>query len=154
MAGLAGIAVKLDETERHHLLEIAKGTRGRQAIAQWKVTRAKALLKCDQDQLGPAWHDRHIAEALDVTERSIQTWRKRAVLDGPEAALLREPRRTPPASKVDGRVEAHLTKLACSTPPQGRNRWTLRLLADKAVELQLVDSLSYETVRRTLKKTR
>ena len=147
--------LKLDEAERHHLLEIAKGTRGRQAIAQWKVTRAKALLKCDQGQLGPAWSDQHIALALDITERSIQTWRKRAVLDGPEAALLRTPRRTPPvAPKVDGRVEAHLTKLACSTPPQGRNRWTLRLLADKVVELQLVDSLSYETVRRTLKKMR
>lgn len=145
--------LKLGESERQHLLEVAKGTRGRQAIAQWKVTRAKALLKCDQGQSGPAESDRQIAEALDITERSMQTWRKRAVLDGPEAALLRKPRTAPPAPKVDGRVEAHLTKLACSTPPQGRSRWTLRLLADKAVELQLVDSLSYETVRRTLKKT-
>ena len=145
--------LKLAESERRHLSEIAKGTRGRQTIAQWKVIRAKALLKCDQGKSGPAWSDRHIADALDITERSIQTWRKRAVFDGPEAALLREPRRTPPTAKVDGRVEAHLTKLACSTPPQGRSRWTLRLLADKAVELQLVDSLSYETVRRTLKKT-
>lgn len=146
--------LKLDEAERQHLLEVAKGTRGRQAIAYWKVTRAKALLKCDQGELGPAWSDRQIADALDVTERSLQNWRKRAVVDGPEAALLRKARHTPPvAPKVDGRVEAHLTKLACSAPPEGRHRWTLRLLADKAVELQLVDSLSYETVRRTLKKT-
>ena len=109
--------LKLDETERHHLLQIAKGTRGRQAIAQWKVTRAKALLKCDQGQLGPAWRDRQIAEALDVTERSIQTWRKRAVLDGPEAALLREPRRTPPP-KVDGRSK----RISPDWPARHRHR--------------------------------
>lgn len=150
----AKYVLKLTEDERQYLSEIAKGTRGKQAIAQWKVTRAKALLKCDQGELGPAWGDRHIANALDVTERSIQSWRKRAVLDGPETALVRKSRPAPPVTpKVDGRVEAHLTKLACSTPPTGRNRWTLRLLAERVVELQLVDSLSYETVRRTLKKT-
>ena len=150
----AKYVLKLCEEERQNLSGIAKGTRGRQAIAQWKITRAKALLKCDQGELGPAWRDRQIADALDVTERSIQSWRKRAVLDGPEAALLRKPRCAPPvAPKVDGRVEAQFTKLACSTPPKGRNRRTLRLLADKAVELQLVASLSYETVRQALKKT-
>ena len=150
----AKYVLKLAEEERQYLSEIAKGRRGKQAIAQWKVTRAKALLKCDQGELGPAWGDRHIADALDVTERSIQNWRKRAVLDGPETALVRKLRSAPPVTpKVDGRVEAHLTKLACSTPPKGRNRWTLRLLAEKVVELELVDSLSHETVRRTLKKT-
>ena len=149
----AKYVLKLAEEERQYLSEIAKGRRGKQAIAQWKVTRAKALLKCDQGELGPAWGDRHIADALDVTERSIQNWRKRAVLDGPETALVRKLRSAPPVTpKVDGRVEAHLTKLACSTPPKGRNRWTLRLLAEKVVELELVDSLSHETVRRTLKK--
>ena len=151
----AKYVLKLAEEERQYLSEIAKGRRGKQAIAQWKVTRAKALLKCDQGELGPAWGDRHIADALDVTERSIQNWRKRAVLDGPETALVRKLRSAPPVTpKVDGRVEAHLTKLACSTPPKGRNRWTLRLLAEKVVELELVDSLSHETVRRTLKKKR
>ena len=146
--------LKLDDAERQHLLEVAKGTRGRQAIAPWKVTRAKALLKCDPGEWGPAWSDRQIADALDITERSLQNWRQRAVVDGPDAALLRRTRPTPPvAPTVDGRVEAHLTKLACSAPPEGRNRWTLRLLADQAVALPLVDSLSDETVRRTLKKT-
>ena len=147
---MAKHVLQLAESERQHLLEVAKGARDGQAIAQWKVTRAKALLKCDQGQLGPAWSDRQIADTLAVTERPLRNWCKRAVLDGPEAALLRKPRRPP--LKVDGRVEAHLAKLACSTPPQGRNRWTLRLLADKAVELQLVDSISHETVRQTLKR--
>ena len=146
--------LKLSKEEREDLSLVAKGTRGRQAIAAWKVVRAKALLKCDQGEHGPAWIDQRIAEALDVTERSIQNWRKKAVLDGPAEALTRKQRITPPVlSKVDGRVEAHITKLACSTPPQGRNRWTLRLLAGKIVELQLVDSLSHETVRQALKKT-
>ena len=84
----------------------------------------------------------------------MQNWRKKAVLEGPDAVLVREPRVTPPVPpKVDGRVEAHITRLACSTPPDGRNRWTLRLLADKVVELEILDSLSHETVRQTLKKT-
>jgi hypothetical protein len=146
--------LKLSAEERATLSGTAKGFRGKQAIAAWKVVRAKALLKCDQGEFGPAWTDQRVAEALDVTERSLQNWRKKAVLEGPEAALVRKSRVTPPVSpKVDGRVEAHITKLACSTPPDGRNRWTLRLLADKVVELEIVDSVSHETVRQTLKKT-
>lgn len=146
--------LKLSEEEREALLRIAKGTRGKQAIAAWKVVRAKTLLKCDQGEFGPGWTDQRIAESLDVTERSVQSWRKKAVLEGPDAALTRKARVTPPVPpKVDGRVEAHITKLACSSPPEGRNRWTLRLLADKVVELEIVDSLSHETVRQTLKKT-
>lgn len=146
--------LKLSEEEREALLRIAKGTRGKQAIAAWKVVRAKTLLKCDQGEFGPGWTDERIAESLDVTERSVQSWRKKAVLEGPDAALTRKARVTPPVPpKVDGRVEAHITKLACSSPPEGRNRWTLRLLADKVVELEIVDSLSHETVRQTLKKT-
>ena len=150
----AKYVLKLSEEERETLSRIAKGIRGKQAIAAWKVVRAKTLLKCDQGEFGPAWTDQRIADALDVTERSVQNWRKKAVLEGPEAALVRKPRVTPPVPpKVDGRVEAHITKLACSTPPDSRNRWTLRLLADKVVELKIVDSLSHETVRQTLKKT-
>ena len=94
-----------------------------------------------------------MAEALEVTERSLQSWRKRAVLEGPVAALSRRRLRVPVPRKVDGRLEAQMTRLACSTPPEGRSRWTLRLLADKVVELELVASLSHETVRQTLKKT-
>lgn len=144
--------LKLSLEERQELLEVSKGSRGRQVIAGWKVARAKALLKCDQGEWGPGWTDRRIAEALDVTERSIHNWRKRAVEEGPEAALSREPVARRP-QKVDGKLEAEITRLACSTPPEGRSEWTLRLLADRVVELELVDSLSHETVRRTLKKT-
>ena len=146
--------LKLSEDERGRVSEVAKGVRGRRAIAQWKVTRAKALLKCDEGEFGPGWSDARIAEALDISARSVENWRKKAVLEGPEAALERKRRLTPPVPpKVDGRVEAHITKLACSTPPAGRCRWTLRLLAERVVELAVVDSLSHETVRRTLKKT-
>lgn len=146
--------LKLSEEEREGLSRIAKGTRGKQAIAAWKVVRAKALLKCDEGEFGPGWTDQRIGDALDVTERSVQSWRKKAVLEGPEAVLVRQPRLKPPVPpKVDGCVEAHITKLACSAPPEGRNRWTLRLLAERVVELEIVDSLSHETVRQTLKKT-
>lgn len=144
--------LKLSSDEREWLSELAKGTRGRRAVAQWKVVRAKALLGCDQGEHGPSRSDAEVAAAVGVTERSLQSWRRKAVVEGPEAALERTPRSMPPR-KVDGRLEAHLTKLACSEPPEGRSRWTLRLLADRAVELELVDSLSHETVRRTLKKT-
>ena len=149
---MAKHVLKLSEEERGLLSEVSKGTRGRRVVAQWKVLRAKALLECDQGARGPSRTDGDIAAALGVTERSLQNWRRKAVLEGPEAALERSPRAMPPR-KVDGRVEARLTKLARSAPPEGRGRWTLRLLADRVVELDLVDSLSHETVRRTLKKT-
>jgi hypothetical protein len=150
----AKYVLKLSEEERNELEVVAKGVRGKQVFAGWKVVRAKALLKCDQGEFGPGWPDQRIAEALEVTERCLQNWRKQAVLEGPQAVLTRKARLTPPVPpKVDGRVEAHITKLACSTPPEGRSRWTLRLLAEKVVELEIVDSLSHETVRQALKKT-
>ncbi len=146
--------LKLSEEERADLSEVAKGVCGRRPIAQWKVTRAKALLKCDEGESGPGWSDARIAEALDVSARSVENWRKKAIFEGPEAAMTRKRRVTPPVPpKVDGRVEAHITKLACSVPPAGRCRWTLRLLAERVVELEVVDSLSHETVRRALRKT-
>jgi len=144
--------LKLSLDARDWLSDLARGTRGRRRVAQWKVVRAKALLDCDEGGHGPSRSDAEVAAALGVTERRLRSWRRKAVLEGPEAALERSPRAMPPR-KVDGRLEAHLTRLACSEPPEGRSRWTLRLLADKAVELELVDSLSHETVRRTLKKT-
>ena len=125
--------LKLTEEEREELSRIARGSRGRRVIAGWKVTRARALLKCDQGPWGPAWPDHRIAEALEVTERSLQSWRKRAVLEGPAAALSRR-LRVPVPRKVDGHLEAQITRLACSIPPEGRSRRTLRLLADKVVE--------------------
>lgn len=144
--------LKLSEEEREQLSEVARGTRGRRTVAQWKVVRAKALLDCDQGDHGPSRRDAEIAARLGVTERSLQNWRRKAVLEGPEAAMERTPRVVPPR-KVDGELEAHIVRLACSTPPEGRRRWTLKLLADRVVELELADSLSRETVRRTLKKT-
>ena len=121
--------LKLTEEEREELSRIARGSRGRGVIAGWKVTRARALLKCDQGPWGPAWPDHRMAEALEVTERSLQSWRKRAVLEGPAAALSRR-LRVPVPRKVDGRLEAQMTRLAYSTPLEGRSRWTLRLLAE------------------------
>lgn len=146
--------LKLTPEERSELEGVARGSRGRRSIAGWKVQRAQVLLKCDQGEQGPGWPDHRIAAAFDATERSIQNWRKKAVLEGPLAALERKRRRTPPtAPKLDGEGEAKLVQLACSVPPEGRSRWTLRLLAEHLVELEVVDSICHETVRQTLKKT-
>ena len=145
--------IELSAEERSELETVAKGRRGKQAIAAWKVTRAKALLKADQGDFGPGWKDREIAAALDITERSLLNWKRQAVWEGPLSVLERKERVTPPvAAKVDGRVEAEIIKLACSQPPAGRAKWSLRLLAQQVVELELVESLSHETVRRVQKK--
>ena len=144
--------IKLTEEEREQLEAVGRGKKGKLKIAAWKVTRAKALLKIDRGEHGPAWTDKQTAEALDVTERSITNWKKTAFNHGPMAVLERKKRIVNP-TKVDGRVEAHITMLACSTPPDGRSKWSLRLLADHIVKLEVVDSLSHESVRRALKKT-
>ena len=122
-------------------------------VAGWKQQRANALLKCDQADDGPGWTDERIAEAFGCTTRSLESWRKQAVERGPLALLERQPRTVSPESlKLDGQKEARLTALACSTPPAGQARWSLRLLADRLVELEVVESISHETVRRALKK--
>ena len=146
--------LKLTPEERSDLERVAKGTTGRRSIAGWKVQRAQALLKCDQGEQGPGWTDQQVSAAFDATERCIQNWRKQAVLEGPLSLLERKPRMTPPTPpKLDGDGEAKLVQLACSAPPEGRSRWTLRLLAEQLVELDVVDSICHETVRQTLKKT-
>lgn len=146
--------IKLTQEERTQLEATAKGRQGKRPIAAWKVTRAKALLKTDQGECGPGWKDRDIASALDISARSLLNWKKKAVAEGPLSMLERKPRVTPPvAPKVDGRVEAQIVKLACSSPPEGRSKWTLRLLAKQVVELEIVDAISHETIRQTLKKT-
>ena len=145
--------VKLTQEERTELEGIAVGKKGKQNIAAWKVVRAKVLLKCDQSLLGAKWTDVRLAAAFDISVRCIEKWRQRAVQEGPLAILERKPRLTPPTSpKLDGEGEAQLTKLACSVPPQGRSHWTLRLLAEQLVELEIVDSICHETVRQALKK--
>jgi transposase len=98
--------------------------------------------------------DEAIAEALEVNRSTIERVRQRCVEDGFEAAMRARPSRQLHPRKLDGAQEAHLVALACSPTPKGRDRWSLRLLADKLVELEIVDTISYETVRQTLKKTR
>lgn len=115
--------------------------------------RARILLKADQSADGPSWSDQKIAEALDVSVPTIERVRKRYAEDGLEAALVRRPPRREYRRKLDGEAEAHLVALSCSPAPVGRRHWTFKLLADRMVELRFVDGISYETVRRVMKKT-
>ena len=120
-----------------------------------KLTHARILLKADQGPDGPGWVDQAIAEAVEVSQPTISRVRKQYVEQGLEAALNRRPPTRLYVRKLDGVQEAKLIALACAKPPTGQARWSLRLLADKLVELEIVeDALSYQTVRRILKKTR
>src|SRR5207237_3287648 len=122
----------------------------RSAVAS---TRARSPLKADQADGGPAWDDARIAEALDCGLRTVERVRRRLVERGLEPALGRKPQDRPSRErKFDGAAEARLIALACSAPPDGRARWTLKLLADKLVELEVFEAVSDETVRRVLKK--
>jgi transposase len=117
-------------------------------------TRGRILLKADQSDNGPGWPDERISEALDVTVQTIERVRKQLVEEGFDAVLSRrEYTQKVSRKKIDGDVEAHLVALSCSKPPEGRARWTLRLLADSIVELGYVQSISHEAIRQTLKKT-
>lgn len=118
-----------------------------------RFIHARALLLCDAAPGGPAWNVADVAEALGITSRSIEHLKKRFVEDGLDAAIDRKPREKPPREVVfDGAFEARLIALACSDSPEGRRRWTVRLLADKAVELKFAESVSHMTVQRVLKK--
>lgn len=124
-------------------------------ISVLKVTRARILLKADQGDRGQAWTDAEIAEALDVAPKTVFNIRRRWVEEGLDAALSRKKQERPSRSrKLDGKAEAKLVATCCGPAPKGRARWTLRLLARKLVELNAVESISPETVRGTLKKTR
>lgn len=117
------------------------------------LARARILLKADQGERGEAWTDAEIAEALDVAPKTVFNIRRRWVEEGLEAALSRKKQDQPSrARKLDGKAEAKLVATCCGPAPAGRARWTVRLLADKLVELEAVESISPETVRRTLKK--
>lgn len=135
--------VTLTEDERAYLLALTK--KGK--IAARKLTRAHLLLQADAGAM-----DAVIAAALHVGIATVERVRKRFVEEGLEAAL-NEPPRPGGQRKLDGKQEAFLVALACSTPPEGRPSWTMRLLAHKLVELRAIDAISDETVRRTLKKT-
>ena len=141
--------VRLDEAERAFLADlVSTGT-----AAARTLTHARVLLKADQGPGGPGWTDEQIADALEVGRRTVERVRAALVEEGLDAALRR---RRPPARPrtLDGAGEARLVALACSAPPEGRARWTLRLLADRLVELEVVDAVCPETVRQALKKTR
>jgi transposase len=141
--------VILSETERDDLKRlIAAGT----APAR-KLTHARILLKADEGQEGPGWVDEEVAEAVEVSQPTVSRVRKHYFEEGLQAALNRRPPNREYHRKLDGEQEARLVALACSEPPKGQARWSLRLLADRMVELEVVDDLSYQTVRRTLKKT-
>jgi transposase len=119
-----------------------------------KLLHARILLKADAAPGAPAWTDARIADALEVHPNTVERLRERFVEQGLDAALGRKKQDRPSRARtLDGQAEARLIAVACSAPPQGRARWTLRLLADKLVELEIADTISTETVRRTLKKT-
>src|SRR5215475_16050838 len=141
--------VKLLVEERAQLQELlSKGK-----IAARTLMHARILLKADEGVAGPRLSDEAIAEALEVNRSTVERVRSRCVEEGFEAALRPRPSRQLHPRKLDGVQEAHLIALACSSAPDGRSRWSLRLLADKLVELEVVDDVSHETVRQTLKKT-
>ena len=118
-----------------------------------RVIRARALLLCDAGPDGPAWKIADIAEALGITSRTIEHLKKRFVEDGLEVALERKQREKPPREVIfDGAFEARLLALACSEAPAGYQRWTVRLLADKVVELNIAPAVSHMTIQRALKK--
>ena len=139
--------VRLSDEERAVCLDVVKRLKG----TSQKVKRAQMLLKADAD--GPAWPDARIAEAFDCRVQTVETLRRRLVTEGFEAALERKRRETPPTPrKLDGVAEAKLIAMRLGQPPAGYGRWSLQLLADELVVLEVVDSICPETVRKTLKK--
>jgi hypothetical protein len=143
--------VTLTAAERGELEAVVRS--GRRSART--ITRARILLLADQGDTGPGWEDRRVAEALGCGHRTVERIRERFVAEGLDAALTAKARAHPPREPVlDGAAEARLIALACSATPDGRKAWALRVLADKLVELEVVETISHETVRRTLKKTR
>ena len=141
--------VQLTEEEQQELMALV--SRGR--AAAYKQTHARILLLGDENQAGGAMKDEDIAKALKVGSATVERVRRRCVEEGVEAALGRREQLRRREKKLDGQGEAHLIALACGEPPEGRASWTLKLLAEGLVELEVVESISAETVRRTLKKT-
>lgn len=142
--------VTLTDEEHRSLRALVSSGKG----AARKLTHARILLKADAGRGGPAWTDAAISEGVDVGTATVERVRKRFVEEGLEAALVPARSNRVYKRKLDGDGEAHLIALACSESPEGRSRWTLELLADRMVALREVDSLSYQTVRRVLKKTK
>lgn len=142
--------VRLSGEERKSLKSLVSLGKGPARM----FTTARILLKADVGEGGPGWPDEKIGEALDVTVQTIERVRKQLVEEGLEAVLNRRKYiQKVSRKKLDGDAEAHLITLACSETPEGYTRWSLRLLADRMVELGYVESISHEAVRRVLKKT-
>ena len=140
--------IRLTNEECCQLIAVINKGKG----AAYKIKHANIMLKADAD--GSGWTDEQIAKAFSVHWNTVRNVRQRFVEQGLEAALNRKKLEGPFYQQIiDGEVEAKLIALSCSEPPSGYGRWTLRLLAEKAVELLIVDDISYETVRKTLKKT-
>lgn len=142
--------VRLTDEERSQLRELL----ARERLAAKKRMRAQMLLKADASKDGPAWVDTRIAEAFEVSVITVEKVRKQYVLEGLDAAIQRKKQCRPSRQRIlDGQKEARLVALCCGKVPAGRGRWTLRMLADELVELEIVDHVSHETVRQALKKT-
>jgi transposase len=142
--------VTLAAEERNSLQELIAAGKA----AARKLAHARILLKADAAPEGPAWTDARIADAVEVDVTTVERVRERLVEQGLDAALGRKKQDRPSRErKLDGEAEARLIAVACSAPPAGRARWTLRLLADRLVELEVVEAVSHETVRQVLKKT-
>jgi hypothetical protein len=140
--------IRLTDEERNVCQAVVKKLKG----SSEKVRRAQILLKADAD--GPGWPDGRIAEAFDGRVQTVENLRKRLVTEGFEDALERKKRQEPPrACKLDGEAEAKLIAMRLGKPPAGYGHWSLQLLAEEMVALEIIDAISYETVRRTLKKT-
>jgi hypothetical protein len=139
--------VRLSDAERRECNKVVGELKG----SSQKARRAQILLKADAD--GPAWIDDKISEAFGCRVRTVENVRKRFVTEGFEQALEREQRQSPPTPPIlDGEAEAKIIAMRLGKPPAGFGRWTLRLLAEQAVELEIVESISHETIRTTLKK--
>jgi transposase len=142
--------MRLNGDEREQLAVLTRKGRG---PAQ-RLMKARILLKADASEAGEGWSDNQIIEALETSASMVYRVRKQLVEEGLKAVLSRKPRAAPAVPKIfDGEKEAKLIALACSQPPKGRARWTLRLLEDKVVELNIVARASDSTIGRTLKKT-
>ncbi len=140
--------VKLSQAERETLSALIKTGK----VAGYKRQRAHILLKADIGSEGPGLKDSDIATSIDVSLRTVERTRQRLVERGLEKALEREKRQRSRAPRLDGEQQAHLIALVCSEPPEGCKRWSLKLLSNKMVELNHVDSISPETIRQVLKK--
>lgn len=142
--------VRLSEQEREHLTSLVR--KGK--VVAYKRMHAQVLLNCDEGEQGPAMSDQEVADALSLAKGTPRNIRKRFVEKGFEAALGRKKQENPSRLRLlDGKAEARLIAVACSSPPKGRAKWTLRMLADKLVALDVVETISTNTVMRTLKKT-